>query len=158
MHQSDGKVILNFSRRVLTGHPLSPRTPDIPGLTEAQAEALDAVHYIAKAHKLNFTTVKGEMRFVNNFAILHGREAYRDADDLGKSKRHLLRLWLHNEQMMWKLPPALKLVWARTFYDEERHKTWERYDLDKFATRTEPGSGFRQQSADPGVIIFSPCD
>jgi len=131
LYYHDEKTLINFSRRVLTGHPISPRTKGIPGLTEAQAEALDAVHFTAKKHKLNFATEKGDMRFINNFAVLHGREAYSDHDmdpDVDeterRSQRHLLRLWLHNEKMAWKLPSALKLVWARTF-DENRRRTWD---------------------------------
>src|SRR5271156_15300 len=131
LYYHDEKTLINFSRRVLTSHPISPRTKGIPGLTEAQAEALDAVHFTAKKHKLNFATEKGDMRFINNFAVLHGREAYSDHDmdpDVDeterRSQRHLLRLWLHNEKMAWKLPSALKLVWARTF-DENRRRTWD---------------------------------
>ena len=43
MHLENGKVVINFSRRTLTGSAVSPRSVGIPGLTEAQAEALDAV-------------------------------------------------------------------------------------------------------------------
>lgn len=132
----EGKAFMNFSRRVLTGHPISGRTLRIPSLTEAQAEALDAVHFTAQKHKLNFATEKGEMRFINNFALLHGREAYSDKENFEasrlscedemarRSQRHLLRMWLHDEQMVWKLPPALKLVWARAFHDPNRSRRW----------------------------------
>ena len=33
------------------------------------------------------------MQFINNHTILHSREAFDDANGLGK-KRHLLRVWL----------------------------------------------------------------
>lgn len=108
MYHHDNRVIMNFSRRVLTGHPISGRSDGIPGLTEAQAEALDAVHFIARKHKLCMTTCKGDIRLINNFAVLHGREAYNDVDtNLANmagdpshrlSQRHLLRLWLHDEK------------------------------------------------------------
>lgn len=123
--------MINFSRRVLTGHPFSGRTEGIPGLNEAQAEALDAVHFLARKHQIRFATEKGDFRFINNFAVLHGREAYGDHDtnwdvnvEEPKSQRHLLRLWLHNTDMAWQLPPTLKLVWARTF-DKTRRRTWQ---------------------------------
>ncbi|KAH8698550.1 hypothetical protein BGW36DRAFT_460448 [Talaromyces proteolyticus] len=146
------QILINFSRRVLTGHPISPRTQGIPGLTEAQAEALDAVHFIAQKHKLTFSTEKGDMRFINNYAILHGREAYSDDDiriNLDKaerrSQRHLLRLWLHNEKMAWKLPPSLRLVWARTF-DEKRHRTW---DAAQYMSQERVSSRGRSPSPSP---------
>lgn len=122
LHYHDGKMFLNFSRRLLTGHPDSPRTAGIPGLSEAQAEALDAVHFIAREHQIKTAMVKGDMRFVNNMSILHCREAFLD-DDL--SKRHLIRVWLNNEEMNWKLPVALRLAWARVFEDDERGVHWD---------------------------------
>ncbi|KAK5449837.1 hypothetical protein LTS15_008409 [Exophiala xenobiotica] len=49
MYYHQGKLITSFSRRLLVGHlPFEARTPGIPGLTEAQAEALDAVHFVAQ--------------------------------------------------------------------------------------------------------------
>lgn len=123
LYLTGGKPILNFSRRVLTGHPLHPRSKGIPSLTEAQAEALDAVHYAADAHQLKVTMEQGDIRFINNMGILHGREAFSDGGtDL--SKRHLLRLWLHNKDKVWTLPPALEIAWARVFDDDERLTRW----------------------------------
>jgi hypothetical protein len=66
--------------------------------------------------------VKGDMRFVNNMSILHCREAFLDDDS---SKRHLIRVWLNNERMNWKLPVALRLAWARVFEDDERGVHWD---------------------------------
>ncbi|OJD30105.1 taurine catabolism dioxygenase [Diplodia corticola] len=121
---TDGKAILNFSRRVLTGHPYEPRSQSIPRLSEAQADALDSVHYIAKEHQMKLTMEKGDMRFINNTGLLHGREAFFD-NGREKSKRHLLRLWLHDEEKAWTLPPALRLAWARVFEDDERVTRWD---------------------------------
>ncbi|KAI9689933.1 MAG: hypothetical protein M1822_009815 [Bathelium mastoideum] len=122
LHFLDGKVFLNFSRRLLTGHPLRPRTKGIPGLTDAQAEALDAVHFTAYKHQFKTTMQAGDMRFINNMALLHCRTAFQDDNT---SKRHLIRVWLNNEKMCWKLPPALQLAWARVFDDEERGRHWD---------------------------------
>jgi len=41
-------------------------------------------------------------------SILHCREAFEDDAD---TKRHLVRVWLNNEERNWKLPSALKLAW-----------------------------------------------
>ena len=117
-------MILNFSRRVLTGHPNDPRSPGIPGLTEAQAEALDAVHFLARKHCKSLGMEKGDLRFINNMGLLHGREAFSDGER-SVSERHLMRLWLHNRERAWKLPLELELVWARVFDDEERTTRWD---------------------------------
>ena len=125
LYHSDGRIILNFSRRVLTGHPYAARSSNIPGLTEAQAEALDAVHFLGQKHQMRLSMKKGDIRLINNMGLLHGREAFLDEDGSAKSQRHLIRLWLHNSKMMWKLPGQLQLAWARVFDDEERSRRWD---------------------------------
>lgn len=113
---------MSFSRRSLVGHPKVPRTPGIPGLSERQAEALDAVHYIAEKHSIAPSMEKGDMRFINNMAILHRREAFVNETD---AERHLIRIWLNNPEKNWDLPDPLKLAWARVFDDPERPTSWD---------------------------------
>lgn len=118
LYYYDEKLIMSFSRRLLVGHlPSEPRSAGIPGLTEAQAEALDAVHFIALKHEFKPRMMKGDLRFINNMGILHRREAFENS---AGHYRHLVRLWLHNEKMCWKLPDALRIGWARVFEDDER--------------------------------------
>ena len=119
----DGKVIINLSRRLLVGHPpIAPRSVGIPGLSEKQAEALDAIHFIAEKHAIRPTMEKGDIRFINNMAILHRRETFVNTKS---NERHLIRLWLNNEEKCWKLPTPLKLAWARVFEDGERDACWD---------------------------------
>ena len=125
LYHFDNHAILNFSRRVLTGHPYAPRSSNIPGLTEAQAEALDAVHFLGQKHQMRLSMKKGDIRFINNMGLLHGREAFQDEDGSATSRRHLIRLWLHNSKMVWKLPPQLQLAWARVFEDGQRGRRWD---------------------------------
>jgi hypothetical protein len=123
LYYQDGKAILNVSRRLLVGHaPRDPRTKGIPGLTEAQAEALDALHFVAEKHEIRPTMEKGDMRLFNNMGILHRREAFKNDSE---SERHLIRLWLNNEEKCWKLPAPLRLAWARVFEDDERGAFWD---------------------------------
>ncbi|KAK7211676.1 hypothetical protein V2G26_018854 [Clonostachys chloroleuca] len=122
LYLHDGKIIMNVSRRQLCGHPNDPRTPGIPGLTEAQAEALDAIHAIAREHEIKTTMQQGDIRFLNNMALLHRRETFYDDD---QSKRHLMRLWLHNPKQCWGLPRTLRIAWARIFEDMEREAHWD---------------------------------
>ena len=64
----------------MTGSSASPRTPGIPLLREAQAEALDAVHVVAKKHEASVELQPGDIRFMNNLGILHSRDSF-DYDD-----------------------------------------------------------------------------
>ncbi|KAJ1327397.1 TauD/TfdA family dioxygenase [Microdochium nivale] len=124
MYYSHGKLITSFSRRLLVGHePFDPRSAGIPALTELQAEALDAVHFTAKRFEVKPRMLKGDLRFINNMGILHRREAFENG--AGKA-RHLVRIWLNNEMLCWKLPRELRLAWARVFdEDEERSEFWD---------------------------------
>ncbi|KAL6412676.1 taurine catabolism dioxygenase TauD [Ilyonectria robusta] len=105
---------MNFSRRILTGAPASPRSPMIPPITEAQAEALDAVHFTALKHQLSIPLQEGDIRFINNHAVLHGRDAFDDSD---QSQRHLVRLWLRNPDKAWRMPTGLNMAWDRVYRD-----------------------------------------
>jgi hypothetical protein len=73
----------------------SQRHPDAPRLTDVQKEALGALVRMADdpALHIHMELRPGDMQFINNFHVLHGRTAY--ADDRGaKRVRHLKRLWL----------------------------------------------------------------
>ncbi|KAL2267138.1 hypothetical protein VTJ83DRAFT_4415 [Remersonia thermophila] len=100
-----------FSRRPLTGAPFSPHHPSVPAMTEPQAEALDAVHFLAEEHALELRLRRGDVLLVNNLAALHARAAFADDPARGR-RRHLLRLWLRSEDRRWPTPPALeRLAW-----------------------------------------------
>ena len=116
-------MILNFSRRILTGAPVSPRTPGIPPITEAQAEALDAVHFTALKHQLSIPMQRGDLRFINNHAVLHSRDAFEDSD---QSQRHLVRLWLRHPEKAWKMPQGLEMAWDRVYMDlgDQSNEEW----------------------------------
>ncbi|KAK3486066.1 uncharacterized protein B0T23DRAFT_245056 [Neurospora hispaniola] len=89
-----------FSRRPLTGAHFSPHHPLVPAMSEVQAEALDMVYFLAKEHALEIQLQKGDMQIFNNFAMLHARSSFVDEGE--HHKRHMLRLWLRNEQKMWR--------------------------------------------------------
>lgn len=90
-----------FSRRPLTGAHFSPHHSLVPAMSEVQAEALDMVYFLAKEHALTIELQKGDMQIFNNFAMLHARNSFVDEPLEGK-KRHMLRLWLRNEEKAWK--------------------------------------------------------
>lgn len=73
----------------------SQRHPKAPRLTPPQREALAAVVELADdpRHHLHMELRPGDMQFINNYHVLHGRTAYED-DRAGGQIRHLKRLWL----------------------------------------------------------------
>ena len=62
------------------------------------------------------------MIFINNYAVLHSREAFTDD---AEHQRHLVRLWLKNERLAWRLPAALE-EGSRKIYkeDDEVEEKW----------------------------------
>jgi hypothetical protein len=112
-----------FSRRPITGSPTSPRSPDVPPLTEVQAEALDMVHFLSQKHCLTMRLRRGDIQLTNNLAIQHAREAFLDSPS---QQRHVMRLWLRNEQLAWETPDELKATWFEKYGDSKRRKiaTW----------------------------------
>ena len=75
--------------------------PDAPRLTANQWRALETIEAIANdpAFYLDMRFEPGDIQLLLNASILHKRTAYEDFDD-PKRKRHLLRLWLANPELV----------------------------------------------------------
>jgi hypothetical protein len=73
----------------------SQRHAEAPRLTPLVLEALDTVSAMARDPKYNvyMDLQPGEMQFINNYHVLHGRSSYED-DAASGHKRHFKRLWL----------------------------------------------------------------
>ncbi|PWY74248.1 TfdA family taurine catabolism dioxygenase TauD [Aspergillus eucalypticola CBS 122712] len=106
------RLMIQYSRRNLTGYMDCKRSAHIPPLTEAQAEALDAIHFTAEAHSISLDFRKGDIQFANNLSILHARGAFTDSNE---KQRHLLRLWLRDPEYEWKKPSGLKERFDRVY-------------------------------------------
>jgi Taurine catabolism dioxygenase TauD, TfdA family len=76
----DHHLIIQYARRLFTGFGKNPRRDDIPPITEAQAEALDALHYIAEKYNLGIDFKKGDIQYINNLSIFHARDGYTDSE------------------------------------------------------------------------------
>ncbi|KAG8622808.1 hypothetical protein KVT40_009319 [Elsinoe batatas] len=141
LHIADLKPIMIFARRLLTGSPMIPRTTGIPGLSEVQAEALDAVHFIAEETSRPLALAGGDIVFTNNLATLHSRGAFANTE---YAKRHMMRLWLCNPEYAWRIPDSLQLAWDRIFPDSDRsddfwpvtRKEQQRYKLRRNLSRS----------------------
>ncbi|KAG6873161.1 hypothetical protein C0995_002010 [Termitomyces sp. Mi166 len=112
LYYLDEKIIIQYARRYFTGFLGLPRSSTIPPITEAQAEALDALHFLAEKFSLGLNFQKGDIQYINNLSIFHARDGFRDE---GERTRHLLRFWLRNEELGWKIPEPLLPLWEKTF-------------------------------------------
>lgn len=56
-----------------------PRSANIPPITEAQAEALDALHFEAEKNAVTLDFRPGDIQYVNNLSIFHARGAFKDS-------------------------------------------------------------------------------
>ena len=65
-------------------------------MTRLQIEALDELEHLAASPEfhLDMSIGEGDIQFLNNRVILHGRTGYEDWPEVA-NRRHLLRLWLH---------------------------------------------------------------
>ena len=83
----------------------SQRHPDAPRLTPLAREALKWMHSAAESGRYSVTMDfrPGDMQFVNNYHVLHGRTAYQDDRASGRV-RHLKRLWLETRSLSDRPP------------------------------------------------------
>ena len=90
--EHDGRLFCRFIPQYIKA---SQRHPDAPRLTALQIEALDTVAAMARDPEFNvyMDLQPGEMQFIDNYHVLHGRMEYED-DVAAGQKRHLKRLWL----------------------------------------------------------------
>ncbi|KAJ5188438.1 Taurine catabolism dioxygenase TauD/TfdA [Penicillium cf. griseofulvum] len=108
------RIVIQYARRYFTGFMAQPRSKDIPPITDAQAEALDALHFLAEEHSAALDFQKGDVQYVNNLSIFHARNWFRD--EPGK-ERHLLRLWLRDPENAWETPEKLQDRWDIVYDD-----------------------------------------
>lgn len=97
-----------------------------------QREALDLIEQIACENQLVVDAQPGDLFFINNHAMLHSREAFADGD---KANRYLVRMWLKNPLLAWKLPKALTEGNERIYGENELGEQWNYVDVPKSAFR-----------------------
>lgn len=71
-------MLIQYARRYFTGFLAQPRSANIPPISEAQAEALDALHFLAEKHRASLGFQKGDVQYVNNLSIFHARNGFKD--------------------------------------------------------------------------------
>lgn len=93
-HDSSGRDRL-FIRYIRPFIDASQRHDGAPRLTDVQVAAMDAYDRLIfdKANQVEMLLAPGEMQFINNYHVLHGRRRYIDDPENGRV-RWLKRLWL----------------------------------------------------------------
>lgn len=78
LYYLDSRIIIQYARRYFTGFQGLPRSSDIAPITEAQAEALDALHFLAEKYSLGLNFQKGDIQYINNLSVFHARDGFKD--------------------------------------------------------------------------------
>jgi hypothetical protein len=117
--------------------------PEDCRITDAQEKALAELNRFAGDGSFSVPSQTGDILFVNNLGILHKRDAYKDAgtyidDDMNVHdiyvdadtdtdshaveirRRWLMRLWLRNDKLGWKVPEAMKTPWKEAYGEVSR--------------------------------------
>lgn len=89
-------------------------------MTPKQIEALDELERLAASPEfyLDMAIGEGDIQFLNNRMLLHGRTGYEDWPEIAR-RRHLLRLWIYCDD--WPAFPANQGV-----HDFDDHRGWIR--------------------------------
>lgn len=121
IHLEAERVVFSFSRRPLLGSATSPRSKGIPDLSDKQVEALNMIQLLAEDNALVLDLEPGDMFFWNNLGLLHARNGFTDSHS---RRRHLVRIWLHNDSLSWAIPPQIRQPWNEAFEQDAEQQLW----------------------------------
>jgi hypothetical protein len=120
---------LNYAREPLVGLPGVPRAAEVGVLSVAQRGALDVLEKLAVEGMVRVEGRRGDVLFVNNHAVLHSREGFAVGEG-----RYLVRMWLRNGEMAWRLPEELRGGNER-IYGKEGEGVWNVVDAPRVRFR-----------------------
>jgi Taurine catabolism dioxygenase TauD, TfdA family len=103
----DGRFTTQYSRTFVEA---AQKIDGTPRLTHAQDEALDLLALVCDELAFEMELRPGDMQFLNNHVIYHGRTAYTDLSEPGQD-RLLLRLWLAPPSSR-PLPDGFEVLWG----------------------------------------------
>jgi hypothetical protein len=106
--------------QISTSYPRRAVAAGDAAMTPLQVEAVEELARLAASSEfyLDMSIGEGDIQFLNNRTMIHGRTEYDDAPDIAH-RRHMMRLWL--EVASW--PPLLPHQIAHTVAD---HPLWLR--------------------------------
>lgn len=74
-------MIIQYARCMFTGFKALPRPTNIRRIMEAQAEALDALHFLAEEFAVSLDFRQGDVQYVNYLSIFHARDGFRNTPE-----------------------------------------------------------------------------
>jgi hypothetical protein len=132
LYYHGGRIMMNYAREPLLGLNGIRRTPGLETLSDEQHRALDVLEEIATRNQIVVDTQPGDLLFINNHGVLHSRDAFVDAPE---APRYLVRMWLKNLELAWKLPRALQEGNARIYEENELGEQWNIVDAPRVQFR-----------------------
>jgi len=129
IHYANNRVLAQYSRRVFfTFFEDQHRPENLPPLTPEQHLALDAIHYTAEKFSLNIDLEPGDLEFFNNLTLFHARDGSEDDE---KNIRHLMRIWVRNEEHALDHGEVLDKRWNDLYPKEDVEQGWPLEAWDK---------------------------
>lgn len=108
----------DFTCNIQPNYPRRAVAAGDSAMTGEQIEALDELQRLASSPDfyLDMSIGEGDIQFLNNRALLHGRLDYEDHPELAR-RRHMMRLWL--SMPTWPAMPANQMM-----HTSEDHRRW----------------------------------
>ncbi|KAI1493289.1 hypothetical protein F5X96DRAFT_237441 [Biscogniauxia mediterranea] len=122
----DGKLMISMDPSRVGPHPAGPAGL-VPRLLPEQQAALGLLQQHATNLQVPLQTRPGDLVFLNNYAVLHARDAYEDGE---ASSRHLVRMWLRNSELGWQIPSSMHIPWDAVFGQRAKKVRNHQYPVD----------------------------
>jgi hypothetical protein len=107
--QEHGHFTSHYSRTFIEAAQLQP---DVQKMTAAQWQAIELMHEIADEVAFETAQSPGEIQFLNNHVVFHGRTEYQDHPEPGP-RRLLHRLWISMANSR-PLPVSFEVLFRET--------------------------------------------
>ncbi|KAI0490200.1 Clavaminate synthase-like protein [Xylaria cf. heliscus] len=129
-----GNLVISADPSRIGPHPAVTNSR-VPDLLPAQKEALALLQQTATAQQMQLPACQGDMVFINNWSVLHARDSYQDDST---TARHLVRLWLRNEELSWEIPKSMKTPWEASFGAKAKKIVNRQYPVAPMPEYMEP--------------------
>ncbi|PWN49404.1 Clavaminate synthase-like protein [Violaceomyces palustris] len=125
-HHHKGRILAQYARRPWFGfYEDQNRRGDSPELSYEKHVALDAIHFVAEKFFLDIDLQPGDLEFFNNLQVFHARTYSEDSEE---NVRHLLRIWVRDEERAIEIPKVLEKRWKALLENESLRWPVEPWD------------------------------
>jgi len=121
LYEIDDQIILNVPDYPPEFRNRQNTDTSLPTLNIEQVSALEALELVASSHQLRIDMKPGDIYFVNNLSVLHSRESFHDDE---AHSRYLIRLWLKNDKVSWRLSATMQADNDEIYWATNRKDRW----------------------------------